>query len=331
MQLLDGYQHLQGVHCGTTALNNIAHFHGQPLTEPLCLGIGEGLGFVVVTIPAGTPSRLIMGRSRDLEKRFFENLGISFEWQVEDGRERAWQAAREMIDHNVPVMLRTDLHFLPYYHSKTHFTGHTVVLAGYNAEQKKALLSDTDFESLQEVTLNDLARARTSDHGFSPLRNHAFPVERYELPGDLGKIFRRVIVSQAKTLLEGQDRGISIFGVKGMEHLATTFPDWAKADDWKWCARYAYQMIEKRGTGGGNFRRLYATFLSDVDERLQALDLAPYAARMLEIAECWTQLANHLKAISESDSPEGFDEAGRIMADITERERSFYTDALTLA
>jgi hypothetical protein len=331
MHKLDGYRHLPGAHCASTALNNVSRFYGHALTEPLCLGLAEGLSFISIDLPGSSPSHLLMGRSRYLEQRFFENIGVPFQWREGDDARSAWQAVRASIDRNVPVLLRTDLHFLSYYNSRTHFSGHVVVLVGYDETVGNALLSDTHFETLQTVDLEALDAARSSSDGITPLRYHAFAVKPFDLPSDLGKLARRALAHQARHLLEVRETGPAKFGVAGMEHLARTFSSWREAPDWKWCARYAYQMIEKRGTGGGNFRRLYAGFLSEAASWLPGLDLAGRAERMTEIADRWTALADHLRAISESEAPEGFEEAGRMMGGIAELERVFFTETAALS
>ena len=45
-----------------------------------------------------------------------------------------------------------------------------------------------------------------------------------------------------------------------MEWLANDFETWSDAPDWDWCARFAYQVMERRGTTGGLFRKMYAQY-----------------------------------------------------------------------
>ena len=330
MRLLEGFTHYPGAHCGSTALNNVARFYGHPLTEPLCFGIAEGMGFMTIVLPGRSPTHLAMGRNPLLEERFFHNLRIPFQWTQLGDPGAAWRAAREAIDRNVPVLLRTDLHDLPYYHTKTHFSGHVVVLAGYDEPAGKAILSDTHFETLQAIDLEDLARARRSPHPPHPLQNHFVVVEPFTIPDDLAPVLRKAIAHQAKSMLEPPDVAPAKAGVPGMEHLARTFEEWAVASDWSWCARFAYQIIERRGTGGGNFRQLYARFLAEADRLLPERGLADLAARMAAVADRWTDLATHLKGVSEAAKPSGFREAGDRMAEIAAGERAYYTAALAL-
>jgi hypothetical protein len=87
-------------------------------------------------------------------------------------------------------------------------------------------------------------------------------------------------------------------GLPAVRRLAADAADWpAEAEDWQWCARFAYQVIERRGTGGGNFRLMYSRFL---DEAGYA-DAAPLAR---EAARDWTELAAAFFAASERDVPE---------------------------
>ncbi|MFQ5457790.1 MAG: BtrH N-terminal domain-containing protein [Myxococcota bacterium] len=331
MHRLEKFHHHPGAHCGSTALADVARFHGQALSEPLCLGIGEGLGFAVAEGAADAPSRLVMGRNSDMEARFFENLGVAFEWEKDADDARAWQHAKDRVDAGTPALLRTDLRYLPYYKSKTHFTGHVVVLAGYDEGRGVAYLADTQFPGLQEAPLPALEKARTSRHGMAPLRNHAFPVAPFTLPRDRGGLYRRAIASQARKMRDGRDLGLAKTGTLGMRHLADTFPAWAEVSDWQWCARFAYQFIEKRGTGGGNFRRLYAEFLAQAAPHAPGLDLLGRAVQMMEIAEGWSALARALKAVSEARAPDGFQEAGRMMSEIADREDAFFTWAAAIA
>jgi hypothetical protein len=53
-------------------------------------------------------------------------------------------------------------------------------------------------------------------------------------------------------------------GLPGIHRFASHARAWRDAEDWQWSARFAYQSIEKRGTGGGGFRTMYADFLEQV-------------------------------------------------------------------
>jgi hypothetical protein len=85
-------------------------------------------------------------------------------------------------------------------------------------------------------------------------------------------------------------------GLPGLRRFAAEVGSWPDVlSDWQWSARFAYQTIERRGTGGGNFRAMYSCFLDEAGF-LEA-GLAEDAAA------AWTRLAEELLAASEEQSP----------------------------
>ena len=64
---LEGFEHLTGKHCGSTALRAALRFRGLDLSEAMIFGLGAGVGFSLCDgDTAQTPpqaSRLVLGRS----------------------------------------------------------------------------------------------------------------------------------------------------------------------------------------------------------------------------------------------------------------------------
>ena len=85
-------------------------------------------------------------------------------------------------------------------------------------------------------------------------------------------------------------------GLPGLRRFAAEVGAWPELlADWQWCARFNYQMIERRGTGGGNFRLMYSRFLEEAGYEEAAL--AGTAS------ERWTALAGDLLAASDEAEP----------------------------
>jgi hypothetical protein len=294
MPSVPGYVHTPGHHCGSTALRNLLGFHGVELSEEMAFGLGAGASFYYLVLDDASPSRWFNGRTARLEEQFRDLTGAALEMRTfppED--EAAWEAARAEVDAGRPVLLLTDLYYLDHYGNSAHFPGHAVVLAGYDDEQ--ALLSDTGFAELQTTRLENLGRARHSGHPAYPLEGHMFTVDESVDSARLEAAVPAAIALAAKEMLEPTFGEFA--GLPAVRRLAAEAGSWPEAtEDWQWCARFAYQVIERRGTGGGAFRPMYARFLAEAGR-----EEAPLAATA---GERWTELAEAFKAASENDGPE---------------------------
>ena len=295
MPTVPGYTHTPGHHCGSTALRNLLAFHGVEISEEMAFGLGAGACFYYVTIEDASPTRWFNGRTARLEENFGELTGAALELRTfEPGDGDAWEAARAEVDAGNPVLLLTDLYHLEHYGNSAHFPGHAVVLAGYDEEHVH--LSDTGFAQLQSTTRHeDLDRARHSDHPAYPLAGHMFTAT--------GEVTREQLRAAVPAAIERAAREMvaspfgEFAGLGAVERLAAETGGWPEvAEDWQWCARFGYQVIERRGTGGGAFRLMYSRFLEEAGR--------PEAPLAAEAAARWTELAGAFHAASEHDDPE---------------------------
>jgi hypothetical protein len=291
-RMVPGYTHVPGNHCGSTALRNLLAFHGVERSEELMFGLGAGACFFYVVFEDTSPSRFTNGRAARLEQNFLELTGAGLVMETEEDPEAAWEMARRIVDEGRPAILLTDLYHLDHYGRSAHFPGHAVVLAGYDGEV--AYLSDTAFEELQTTSLASLALARHEQHPVFQLAGHLFHIPDPDAIGDLRAAVPRAVQRAAEQMIEPELGDFQ--GLPALRRFAAEVGRWPEdAEDWQWCARFGYQVIEKRGTGGGNFRGMYARFLHEVGYGEAAL--------ANEAAEDWTALAVALLAASEVDEP----------------------------
>jgi hypothetical protein len=291
-QMVHGYRHVPGNHCGSTALRNLLAFHGTPISEEMALGLGAGVSFYYVALDGSSPSRFTNGRTGRLEEQFVELTGAPLRLDTFDEPDASWHAARGAVDSGRPAILITDLYYLDHYGSSAHFPGHAVVLAGYDSDV--AYLSDTAFEDLQTTRLEGLAQARHGDHPVFPLAGHMFTLPEGVEIGDVIAAAPRAIALCADQMLE-PDLG-DFQGLPALRRFAAEVGQWPEAaEDWRWCARFCYQVIERRGTGGGNFRLMYSRFLEEAGYGESHLAATAAAG--------WTSLAAVALAASEPDEP----------------------------
>lgn len=320
--------HTTGAHCGSTSLRDLSAYYGWGFDEPTCFGLGEGLGFSYLTLPE-SPHRAIFGRTGWLERAFFDNLGLEHTMHQGETFSTAWEAITARIDRGDPVMIFTDLYYLDYYDTDTHFAPHSLLVVGYDAEDSVVHLADSEFDEIQTIPLDRLELALTSEH-VVPLQCWYLTVESTTVTTPFPAAAATAIEGTAKTMLSGAShRESPVFrdqGIDQIEAFEAELPEWGALPDPQWTARFAYQNIERRGTGGGAFRRLYAAFLDTASESVSlAEDLG---AEMHAIAEDWTELAETLRRASECEEDEQFEalltNASEQADAIADREGAFY-------
>ena len=314
--------HRPGKHCASTVLSDAAQFYGLNFTEAFALGLGAGLGFFYMEAEGLNPSRMIMTRSQDLEGNFFRSLGLPFEWKTEKEPEPGWRAAKGFVDRGVPVLLRADIFHLDHYQSRTHFPLHIIMLWGYDEQKQTACIADTGWEGLLEIPFAALSKARYSRVPICSGSGEYFPVILPEKISGLETKTKNAIKLQARDL---EASG----GSAAMSKVSESILQWPGQKDASWCFRWAYQIIERRGTGGGAFRKIYAEFLEEAGKISPSISEFAPAAEMKAIGERWSELAMLLKELSEQTPvPEaGVKKAGRIFSELADREQSFFERA----
>jgi hypothetical protein len=260
----------------------------------MAFGLGAGACFYYVVLDGQSPSRFTNGRVSRLEEQFVELTGMPIELSTFEDADASWTGARETVDSGRPAIVLSDLYYLDHYGKSAHFPGHAIVLAGYDDEV--AYLSDTAFEELQTTRLDNLAKARHESLPIFPLDGHMFSIPAGADLGDPREAAPAAIEYGAKRMLEPPMGDFE--GLPALRRFAEEIGSWPDAaEDWQWCARFNYQVIERRGTGGGNFRAMYSRFLAEAGYTEGAELAAEASAR-------WTALAGALHAASELDEPE---------------------------
>jgi hypothetical protein len=323
-QLLD-HTHEPGRHCASTSVADLLRYHGVAWGEPLCFGIGGGLGIWYVNLPGMSPSRVLHARSMDFERRFFERIGMEFAWQRDDDPAAAECNLKTALTAGRPALLLTDLYYLPYYRSQTHFPAHCIIAWGYDEDRQVFYVSDTEREGVLPVPFDDLRKARVSTHPIIH-RGDFYAPAAVRAPLRLGGIIVDAIIDNARQLTSPD---LPYAGIAALEMLKSDLADWAGAGDWKWTARFMYQIIEKRGTGGGGFRLMYADFLTQATQWVAPIAELRLAELMLQSGRAWQELARTLKALSEQETPDT-SQVGSALTEVINSERRYVANAVQL-
>ncbi|SMN02299.1 hypothetical protein SPONL_957 [uncultured Candidatus Thioglobus sp.] len=131
-------------------------------------------------------------------------------------------------------------------------------------------------------------------------------------------LIKGAITSTMKTFL-ALDKPLE--GITAMEKAVEDIPTWQYLQDWKWHARFAYQSLEKRGTGGGNFRFMYADFLDEASAFIPKIATLKLANEFRISAKKWQQFAGILKTIFIEGKPEKFTAATEKLQQIMQVEK----------
>lgn len=264
-EILLGFQHHVGRHCGSTSLQDVVNYAGWPLSEGACFGLASGLAHYFKPPVAEIPLGIFMGRCRDLENNFFKNCGINFVRTQFKTFQELEAHIQQKILRGVPVLLQGDVAGLPYYKSPMHFPGHKFVACGYN--RGKYTVADTAFADLQVITAQDLDKCTAYSNEMWAGAYTAYDIGTLpELTADLAaKAVSNAIYQQIRELSSSDE---TFFLSWQRAHEA-----WLSSADFNMLigdknfavgARFIYQVIEKRGTGGGAFRRVYLDFVTEL-------------------------------------------------------------------
>ncbi len=323
---LNEVAHYPGYHCASTGIRNAVNYHGFSWSEAMCFGLGAGLGIYYLRLPGISPSRMIHVRTEDLESCFFNRIGFPFQWKTYNSPEESEEDLLRIIETGVPALVQTDIYYLSYFNSNTHFPGHVITVWGYDKDKRVFLVTDTEREELLAVPFAEMRRARFSSYGFFDSRGNLFAPQRLSLPEDMPGIIGEAIMENSRILL---DESLDFQGVKALENWENELPEWGGLDDWQWIARFTYQVIEKRGTGGGGFRFLYSDFLKEAADYLPEVSSRRLPSLMFDVARAWQDLAADLKNASEQKQ---FDHR-RIrdrLSRLRDLETSYHREALNI-
>lgn len=290
------HSHRPGRHCGSSAIRDVLEFHGLTMTEACCFGLGAGLGITYVEVPGSATPFIVHVRSMGFEEKVFSTLGLPFAWETFADKAQASDALNDALLGGRPALLLTDIYHLPYFNSSTHFPGHAIVAWQLDAECRQVMVSDTERPGLLPVPVDNLADARFSTS--APFVHYGSMYAPQRIDAEVSPVcMQQAIVDNAVSLLQGNRNS----GLAALNTWIEELSRWAADSNWRWHLRFAYQVIEKRGTGGSGFRTMYAEFLEEARIQLTQVSRGGLVEKMRASATAWSGLAAVLKAGSEAD------------------------------
>lgn len=318
--IIPNFKHEIGVHCGSTTIREMFLFDGVPVSEAMIFGLGSGLGFFYVKDAPSKPHHRFNGRCADLETSFYDRINQPIQWVGSWDENKLTDI---ILNKKRPVIAITDLNYIPYY-EPVHFPGHSIAVIGVDHENQHVAVYDISNQELEYISFHHLesAVAVTAPPVMSVSHRWAEAPKISQDHFDQmlnSETLKQAILQSTQQLLNPNTH---YEGFQAMQQLADDFSAWKNFDDWSLCARFAYQSIEKRGTGGSGFRVLYADFLAEATSYLPQLNQINAESQMRSSAILWSKLGSICKQIFAESKPELFDDCGKIVLDILNLEKN---------
>ncbi|MBY9003049.1 MAG: DUF4872 domain-containing protein [Candidatus Lokiarchaeota archaeon] len=330
--LVNNFIHRVGYHCESSSMRDLFEFHGFPMSEPMAFGLDGTMGFgffdttnSVSFIPESEIPFFLGGKQGTIEPNSLacRLLGITLKKQSFTSANKAWEVSKEMLSQNIPLILKVDLGYLPYFEEEgeIHFGGHAITLAGYDEDKEIAYIGDTEYEGFQEISIEKLKQARSSEYGpkFMQPSNAQFSMIRRP-DGKHPPLAAGVKLAIQKVVNNMLRPSINTNGIQGLKLFASSIPLWkeklqgqSKDPQGKSIsrARLMFELlhgyIETWGTGGGSFRNLYTNFLEELQNHPDMSEgpkawksedfkiLEENIPLIKESARLWTDIAKTLK------------------------------------
>jgi len=282
-----------GLHCETSAVWKVLQYGGLPVSEEMLFGLGGGIGFIY-WFTKQMPAPLVGGRGGG--RYFIENIARRLGAKIEPRRTSSPKRGHKWLMENLaaghPTVIYADMAYLPYMGvpEEAHFGQHVVVVYGVDEDEDVAYISDRCVRGVT-VTVEDLKRARASKFPPWPPQHTMFDIQ---LPEQL-EISPQTIKEALRDCVEGMvNPPISNFGLKGIQKwakLILKWPEMFKGLNLWYCLMNGFIYIEIGGTGGSSFRPMFARFLEEAREILQAPSLGDAIDQYRQAARIWSEIA----------------------------------------
>lgn len=290
-----------GEHCETTALGALLQHHGWTVSEPMLFGLGRGLGFIYWHMKH-MPFPFIGGRNKpfELTENACAALGVDLDVRTTRSAPKGWRNLLSFVDEGEPVGLQLDSYHLEYFTQKVHFAGHFAAVVAVDDDD--VLLNDTSQQGAYcRTSRESLQRARQQKgHMAADQRSYTLRVPSASPVVDVDSV-REAIAAVCDGLLAPP---ISNLGVKGMHRASKELAKWWRRDDVD-KAQFAQMglLMERAGTGGSLFRKMYLRFLREAsDLGVDVGDLSGWDG----VVQGWRAVSEHLQAAGGDGGDDAF-------------------------
>lgn len=317
--------HSLGSNCNTNATKTILQYYGYSLNEDVVFGLGSGLGFIYQYY-SNNDSYFLSGKNESLEMNIATLFGGTVISQSFDDPDRAWQEAKACVDLDIPIMLDLSITHLPYFGpylegiKNIGFGLHNAILAGYDEDEQTVMLLDHRWSRPQVIPMQALRDSRSIQNvevnprgAFRAMLLPAPPVAIqdeivYALQLNVSRLLHPFAFKMGLPGLKTFRREIGAMAQEGLN------------DERRNAVGIYATLMEKLGTGGGNFRRMYGNFLRKISRIDGFSPLHQIGKQYSLCATLWKQLSINMTEWGEHDNAEAAEQSCAILDQLVRME-----------
>ncbi|MFW9903774.1 MAG: BtrH N-terminal domain-containing protein [Candidatus Thorarchaeota archaeon] len=340
---IETFLHNKGSHCESTTLRNLITHEGIKITEPMVFGLDCTFGFTFFNNSQGEPIEDLFGREFPIfiggkqgsivkDSMVCRVLGLNIGIETFNSSVVAWDTSKRWIMQNIPLGIQVDMGFLSYFDwpEEMHFGGHYITLTGFDEVKGVAFIYDTEFDDVQEVSIEELKKARRSKFGERFLHPHNKQVHILTRPdGKKSPFARAVKLALRQVAQQVVAPSTNYHGIPALRLFMESIPSWPNilkgtlkipysnkiVSKSAFTLEMVYRLIEEMGTGGAIFRNLYSNYLKELvdhpeikeginawkEEELFYLEDA--MEQITKSAVLWTEFSSNIeKALNQNEA-----------------------------
>ncbi|MBN1577334.1 MAG: BtrH N-terminal domain-containing protein [Chitinispirillaceae bacterium] len=288
------YAHSMYAHCESGTVTGLLRHHGMQISEPLVFGIAAGVCAVFIkTAKVPFPVFEMRTKPGDIRKGIAKRLGVIFETARFKDPRKSFEKLDAIIDKGIPVALQVDMFYMEYIpdYMKTHFNAHYIIAVGREADG--FIVSDCYYPTLSRLSTAALERGRFARGDFAPsgFMYHAVSVP----PIDDARLKAAIIQGIRQAAFTMTRLPIPFIGITAIRKFAREIPTWLQrtrsSDELSHWIMMIHLLLEERGTGGGGFRFMYATFLQEASRIFGSAELLTLSKRMMDNGDKWREIS----------------------------------------
>ena len=286
------FNHRMAAHCETGTMSALLNHNGMSITEPMVFGVSGAFFFAYLDTSQFTfPQFVVRSKPGDIRAKIAKRLGVKFDSRKFRDPSNARQGLESLLEKGIPVAVQVDMFYMDYIpqYMRAHFNGHFITAVG--KENSNYIVSDCYYPSLVQLSENSMDIARFTRGSLSPNGFQFYPAKISGTPN-----WDKAITEGIKQACFSMTKlPIPFLGVKGIRMLANKIPEWTtRTKDIEHLSHEIMMIhvtLEERGTGGGGFRFMYATFLQEAAKMLKKPVLSEFATRMMENGDKWREIS----------------------------------------